>query len=243
MKLFNKLQIAIKHLTSLRPNKNKFKNQEIVLVGCGPSVRYYKLHQKAYYAAVNRAFLYSPIKFDFIFAQDNLEQEMFAAAQYHGSRCQKFFGCINKKRYQEEWVKALNIRPIPNSYFNREDVIKYYLTPKKFEQNIGYKSVADNGGTALSACQILLYLGFRRIWLVGIDNTYDQHFYGGKMEDFSKQILFWKQLKHFCEKKYPEVEIISINPMGLKGIFKNVYTREYCTSHPELALNEVEFLD
>ena len=33
----------------------------------------------------------------------------------------------------------------------------------------------------------------------------------------------WKELKHFLELHDPDVEIISINPVGLKGLFKDVY--------------------
>jgi len=34
----------------------------------------------------------------------------------------------------------------------------------------------------------------------------------------------WIQLKEFVELYYPETEIISINPIGLKGLFRDEYT-------------------
>ena len=36
-------------------------------------------------------------------------------------------------------------------------------------------------------------------------------------------ISLWYQLKKFARVFYPDTEIISINPVGLKGIFKDEY--------------------
>ena len=36
-------------------------------------------------------------------------------------------------------------------------------------------------------------------------------------------ISLWHQLKRFAQVFYPNTEIISINPVGLKGIFKDEY--------------------
>ena len=33
----------------------------------------------------------------------------------------------------------------------------------------------------------------------------------------------WKRLKLFANKLYPGTEIISVNPVGLKGLFKDIY--------------------
>ena len=49
--------------------------------------------------------------------------------------------------------------------------------------------------------------------------------------------------KQFKNKVYPDVEVVSINPVGLKGVFKDVYTEEYLNAHPEINKNEVEIFD
>ena len=36
----------------------------------------------------------------------------------------------------------------------------------------------------------------------------------------------WEEIKAFALTYYPETEIISINPVGLKGIFKDVYQKK-----------------
>lgn len=33
----------------------------------------------------------------------------------------------------------------------------------------------------------------------------------------------WKEAKEFSQIYYPDVEVCSINPVGLKGIFKDLY--------------------
>jgi hypothetical protein len=34
----------------------------------------------------------------------------------------------------------------------------------------------------------------------------------------------WNEFKKFASIYYPKTEIISINPIGLKGLFKDIYT-------------------
>lgn len=36
--------------------------------------------------------------------------------------------------------------------------------------------------------------------------------------------------------------MISVNPIGLKGIFKDAYTQAYVDEHPELLNNKIEIL-
>ena len=36
----------------------------------------------------------------------------------------------------------------------------------------------------------------------------------------------WKRMKEFAETYYPDTEIISINPVGLKGVFKDEFTEK-----------------
>ena len=55
--------------------------------------------------------------------------------------------------------------------------------------------------------------------------------------------LGWLQVKKFIEKFYPNVEVFSVNPVGLKGIFHDVYTKSYLESHPEDKNDSVEILE
>ncbi len=49
-------------------------------------------------------------------------------------------------------------------------------------------------------------------------------------------------MKGFAKTYYPETEIISVNPVGLKGLFHDVYTESYLNEHSEIDRNDVELL-
>ena len=63
------------------------------------------------------------------------------------------------------------------------------------------------------ALQFMLYTGLSKIYLAGVD------------ADIGNLSEKWKQAKSFIEESYPNTEMISINPVGLKGYFKDVYTK------------------
>lgn len=50
-------------------------------------------------------------------------------------------------------------------------------------------------------------------------------------------------MKTFVENFYPETEIISINPVGLWGLFRDVYTEEFLATQTELDWYECERLE
>lgn len=52
----------------------------------------------------------------------------------------------------------------------------------------------------------------------------------------------YKMFKKFISIHYPSIEIISVNPVGLKGIFKDVYTQKYVDEHPELRKENIEII-
>ena len=60
-------------------------------------------------------------------------------------------------------------------------------------------------------------------------------------------VLLWKEgykrIKTFTEQFYPDVEIISVNPIGLKGMFHDMYTESYLEAHPELDRSKCDVLD
>ena len=45
----------------------------------------------------------------------------------------------------------------------------------------------------------------------------------GAVANMIHPLLSTNEIKKFVETYYPETEIISVNPVGLKGIFKDLY--------------------
>ena len=74
----------------------------------------------------------------------------------------------------------------------------------------------------------------KRLYIVGCDNTFGKRYDGTKRtvdnhlleQHIIKIDNGWKALKEFTQIYYPDIEIISINPVGLKGVFKDEYQKE-----------------
>lgn len=154
------------------------------------------------------------------------------------------YGCGEyKNRFSAETVEAIkkmNVIPI--------DTGNLY----SFEKNIARYPMV-NHFSGLGAGQFLLYTGVKKIYLVGTDATValdneERSPYGGHSSAFAAEhsqftepvagyffsnecssspdphfLQWWIDFKEHAEDEYPDVEIISINPVGLKGVFEDVY--------------------
>ena len=87
--------------------------------------------------------------------------------------------------------------------------------------------------------QFILYTNPSKIYLVGIDCSSAGHFnqkqdtteeHAKRMKDRGEDLFqwadltqrFWYELKEFACQYYPGTEIISVNPVGLRGLFKDL---------------------
>jgi hypothetical protein len=87
--------------------------------------------------------------------------------------------------------------------------------------------LADCGSVVFSALQFALWLNPRKLYLVGCDCSHGGYFYkDGNAENKNSNTLeidrvvqgyIW--FKKFAQRYYPETELVSINPVGLRGIF------------------------
>lgn len=81
------------------------------------------------------------------------------------------------------------------------------------------------------AVQFLLFTGVTRLYLVGCDCTNylsflepDKQKQSAHKNKFPEgMISMWKKFRLFVKKCYPDVKIISVNPVALKGIFLDIY--------------------
>ena len=140
-------------------------------------------------------------------------------------------------------------REIPESFLRKCKAERYYTDSFMVEN--GYKSVpvcdinlmpiGNMPNIALSALQIVLFTHPKRIYLVGCDASTNGHYTEKGISDKQKEehkkdleiavsgnkvIECWLDLKKFINCYYPDIDIISINPVGLKGIFKDCYQNE-----------------
>ena len=101
-----------------------------------------------------------------------------------------------------------------------------------FTKDLETQPLGNFGSIAFPAMQFVLYTQPKKIYIVGCDSAPTGHFSGEELESnkralkdntYLKIINQWKELKNFASFNYPDIEIISINPVGLKGIFEDMY--------------------
>jgi hypothetical protein len=81
-----------------------------------------------------------------------------------------------------------------------------------------------------STIQVMLYCGIKKIYLAGVDCSSDGNIfyrYGNEnskdpRNSYKHMKSVWVGIKSYLEKFWPDVEVFSINPVGLKGLFKDL---------------------
>ena len=202
--------------------------KEIVVLATGPTASKYRIIDNALHLGVNTTPMLD-IPLDYYFAHDvrafkNIPIEKII------SRCngEKFIGHItNRSFYRLEYLRCA----IDISHINRTDVHEYYVnTPcmnEELVKDICVNSLTDYFSIVFAALQFALFTKPSRIYLVGCDVS-------GKLEHFNNSSsikvphskyfkLGFGILKRFVKENYPEVEIVSVNPVGLKGLFEDYY--------------------
>lgn len=218
------------HPQTFGPYKNKHKGQDVVLICGGPSVKDFEPIDNAVYAAVNNSCQYDKVKFDYIFLQElhEVSSKNEVVNNYEYENCTKFYGIIPEKRLNGLYPSC---RLIPQSDIDKSNIKLFFLDDRianNFAYDLSIEPLGDFGGTAFSAIQFLLWTKPERIYLVGADCDNSKNIFYNQKEniDYSVQIQYWKRLKQFANDTYPSTEIISVNPVGLKGLFKEYYTEK-----------------
>ena len=88
----------------------------------------------------------------------------------------------------------------------------------------------DFNSIVFSAMQFILWCHPKRVYIVGCDCSLGGYFNSKEQNTFcvpaTEMVNRWKNLRDFANKYYPDVEIVSVNPVGLKGVFKDFYQRK-----------------
>lgn len=229
--------ISHTHRMTFTKYKNCHAGQDVVLLGTGPSLNYFEPIKNCVYVGVNKAASYKKVHLDYIFFQDywhpHTKDILADIRELKGTV--KFYGIL-----QEEVHVGWSI---PESIALRDQAERYYVIsqwyfpPVHFTYDIANEPLGCCGSVSYAALQFILWTNPRRIYLVGQDCSAG---YFDHTESFfktaSKNNLEkgWREMKQFIKLYYPDIEIISINPRGLHGMFKDMYTRSYLEEHPEI---------
>lgn len=223
------------------PYKNYFCGKEIAICGAGPSLEYYNPMENVSHIALNRALLNNKIKYEWFIA-DDWDGIDFIKDELEVYDCIKFFG-------HQLGSNPKDNRQIPESYRLRCNAKRYYtdsymkanIWESHFICDIDRMAVSNMPNIALSAMQIALFTNPKCIYIIGCDASkghYVQpqdldseriqtHEKDLKVSVSSNRVIDkWKELKEFADAFYPDTDIVSINPVGLKGIFKDQYQHD-----------------
>lgn len=228
-------EIVQKHREAFSQYKDYYLGKEVVIVGAGPSLSYY--HEKisnAIHIGVNGT--YRIIDLDYLFFQD-FENEghggVFDVDEIKKLKCKKFVGRYVEKRpdimqapeYIDRYVGAQSY--YVSDYHKNSDFDNTYID-YGIPLDICHFPLVDNASSVFAAIHFALWTHPSRIYIVGCDCSYSmgQHFDDSTGKKFSVNLVKrnWNIMKKHIDTYYPDIEVISINPIGLIGLFNDRYT-------------------
>lgn len=222
------IAIARQHSRVFPKYKNKHEGKDFVILATGPTLCRYKKIEDAIHIGVNKSFLFFP-DLDYWFAIDNS-----VTNEYHLELQQthftKFFGVCSSSNRDHLYLsrnqgKLWNYSDRLISKFENAEKFYFDHPSESINRDIESQALPDLGSCVFSAVYFALYAGARRIYLVGCDCAANGYFDKTAQSDrFNSDLLIkgWKNIQYFIECFYPDVEIISVNPVGLKGIFPEI---------------------
>ncbi len=232
------------HKASFLEFKYCHTGKSVVIVATGPSMKYYKQLPGMPHIGVNAAFKNENIKLDYYFTTD-YENRNGWFQDLKNYDFIKFFGQYSNGIFRDRFQ-------IPEQIVQENHARKFFqgAPSEDIHINIEYYPLMGFYSIAFQALHFALYTNAKNIYLVGCDCSADGYFDGTKqIADVTQPggIPIWvkgyQKLKEFAERFYPETEIISINPVGLKGLFRDVYTESYLEDHPEFDRSSCEILE
>ena len=224
----NNISTAFLHQKTFTQFKGCHQGQEIVILATGPSAEKYQPIKNAIHIGVNRAFQLNKVNLDYVFLQDysgKTPEYIDELDNYNKDKCIKFYGLTC------EWLKNPN-RVIPESHAIKANALRYRTDwadienfKPQFAYDISTQPLGCFGTVVFPALQFALWTYPKRIYLVGCDCSLNGYAYNSAETNIlnpDQLIQAYQEFKIFTKKYYPDVEIISINPVGLKGIFKDI---------------------
>lgn len=219
--------VTMTHQETFGPYKNKHFGEDVAIIATGPSLNKYKPLDNVINIGMNKAFFADNINLSYYFSFDHIANKDYIEKIAEYKDITKFYGQLQPSYFCLKEIKA-GKGIMPESIILKHNAKKFYiygkwpLTPLFIKPDIDKTWLVDGGSVVFSAMQFALFTNPKRIYLVGCDCS-SGYFDGKTGADASHLVKSWKELKKFAEIYYPDTEIISVNPVGLKGMFKDLY--------------------
>lgn len=212
------------HMASFSEFKACHRGQTVAVVGAGPTLNYYSQVKGVPHIGVNGSFRREQLRLDYYFLY-----------HYSGGFCEEL------KKYSFVKFFAHGDDVIPECAVEENNARRFFISHlgRRLDANIEYNPLVGGFFTIIfPALQFALYTRPKRILLVGCDCANIGHF-DDDIVKYVGSVSLWLEgyrcIKKFVALHYPDTEIISVNPIGLKGMFRDVYTESYLDAHPEVS--------
>jgi hypothetical protein len=217
--------------TAFSKYKNFFAGKSAVVYGTGYTLQQYIPIQEAIHLGCNRCLFYDKLIFDFYFFNDwsRTTKDYQKEILNYKPKIEKFFGTFPKQR-----SFGCN-----QSIAKQGNAVLYDMEgpsgKKTYQTEIDKYYMGDAGqSTVFVLMQFALFCGFSTIYIVGCDinnlsnkNSSEKYFFNSNIITnyswYAPLKKNWELMKDFILSNYRDVKIISINPIGLKGLFEDVY--------------------
>ena len=228
-------EICEVHKQTFSSYHNCNRGRDVVVLASGPTAANYKKIEGALHIGMNNSYKLG-IPLDYYFIQDGARRGEGIHKFDDGIKqvnCDIFIG-----RYSG-MCQYRSIEFPENIEFINSNIKRYFLDTrfpdKIIYKDIRYHPLMDFFTVAFPAFHFALFTHPQRIYLVGEDitNQYGLHFYKESSDtaspkanchDDRKIKLGWALAKQFAFIYYPDIEIISVNPVELRGLFKDQST-------------------
>lgn len=207
--------------------KNCYRGKPIAVFGSGPTLDKWQGKEDCIQIGVNGTFLSDKVDLDYLFIQDYDAKMLNQLESQNRKPPHVFFGMH---------YMLPNVKPIPFCELDKFKAERYFFYdhpadpfPFEFTLDIATRPFITYFSTIFVALQFALYTHPQRIYIVGCDCT-SGHFDSHKKNIHDKyegngdaMVERWRRFKLFADALYPDIEIVSVNPVGLKGLFKDEY--------------------
>ena len=217
------------HFAAFSKYKGMYKGKNVAVIGSGPTLDKWECPNDCIQIGVNATFLAQNVNLDFLFIQDYVPNlfNLLAKKGADNNHCEKFFGC----HYYPDCP------PIPEFVLDEFKAkryffynLPYYTFPFDFPLDISTSPFIIYGSTIHVAAQFALYTHPEKLYIVGCDcnsghfSSHKEKISNSDVACLKEIITGWKKFSSFAKAFYPDVKIVCVNPVGLKGVFIDEYT-------------------
>lgn len=236
------------HKAAFEEFKGCHRGQTVAVVATGPTLNHYSQIKGVPHVGTNSSFLKKGLELDYYFLRhydrewcDELKNYSFL----------KFFA-------RNEWAERdRGYDRFPEYVIEENNGRRFFTSEPNNEiyEDITYYPLMGGYSIIFQALQFAMYTRPKRLLLIGCDCSYDGHYDGNSTPMGNENVHLtadiyvprwiegYKKIKVFAEQYYPDMEIMSVNPVGLRGMFHDMYTESYLAAHLELKQLNCEILD